>query len=160
MGQRLEAWHAACPKSAKKMNCNFNLAFIELNYHQTRLLLYGPTPSDSPEPKEDHFQIIAESGEKVIQHYQNLHRHRSVNYTWVAVHNLFMAGTSYLYALYHSPKFVKLRPLSKLMLMHMLVSKYFLLWWTDAMLQFLVGQPLNFSQLPFSSYALKKRLLR
>lgn len=103
MGRRLEAWHAACPKSAKKMNCNFNLAFIELNYHQTRLLLYGPTPSDAPEPTDEHFQIIADAGEKVILHYKNLHRHRSVNYTWVAVHNLFMAGTSYLYALYHSP---------------------------------------------------------
>lgn len=103
MGQRLEAWHSSCPKSAKKMNCNFNLAFIELNYHQTRLLLYGPTPSDSPEPSEDNIATIADAGEKVIQHYQNLHRHRSINYTWVAVHNLFMAGTSYLYALYHSP---------------------------------------------------------
>lgn len=104
MGQRLEAWHASCPKSAKKMNCNFNLAFIELNYQQTRLLLYGPTPSDSPDPSETNIEIIADAGEKVIQLYQNLHRHRSVNYTWVAVHNLFMAGTSYLFALYHSPK--------------------------------------------------------
>lgn len=103
MGQRLETWHASCPKSAKKMNCNFNLAFIELNYNQTRLLLYGPTPSDSPEPKEAHIHIIADAGKKVIQHYMNLHRHKSINYTWVAVHNLFTAGTSYLYALYHSP---------------------------------------------------------
>ena len=46
--------------------------------------------------------IIADAGEKVIKKYHELHRKRNINYTWVAVHNLFMAGTSYLYALYHS----------------------------------------------------------
>lgn len=82
------------------MNCNFNLAFIDLNLHHSRLLLYGPAPNTDPAAHADR---IADAGLHLIRLYQNLHRHRSINYTWVAVHNLFTAGTSYLYALYHSP---------------------------------------------------------
>jgi hypothetical protein len=103
MARKLEEWHNQCPKSNRKMNCNFNLAFFELNYHQTRLLLYGLSPGNSA-PTVESYLIIADAGEKIIKKYHELHRKRVINYTWVAVHNLFMSGTSYLYALYHSPQ--------------------------------------------------------
>lgn len=103
MARKLEEWHNQCPKSNRKMNCNFNLAFFELNYHQTRLLLYGLSPGNSA-PTVESYLIIADAGEKIIKKYHELHRKRAINYTWVAVHNLFMSGTSYLYALYHSPQ--------------------------------------------------------
>lgn len=102
--QKLELWHHSCLESAKTVNIDFNFAFLELNYNQTRLLLYGPSPSDSSsKPIPSHIMIVAQAGENVINLYHNLHHHRRINYTWVAVHNLFMAGTSYLYALYHLP---------------------------------------------------------
>ena len=103
MANKLETWHNECPKSKKRMNCNFNLSFIELNYHQTKLLLFGLCPAYTSPHTLQHYRIIAESGEQVIKNYHELHHNKSINYTWVAVHNLFMAGTSYLYALYHSP---------------------------------------------------------
>lgn len=104
MAEKLELWHHECPKSTKKMNCNFNLRFLELNYHQTKLLLYGLCPAYTSPPTLECYHIIAESGEKVIQNYHELYNKKAINYTWVVVHNLFMAGTSYLYALYHSPE--------------------------------------------------------
>lgn len=103
MARKLEEWHHQCPKSTRKMNCNFNIAFFELNYHQTRLLLYGLSPGNTG-PTVESYLIIADAGEKIIKKYHELHRKRVINYTWVAVHNLFMSGTSYLYALYHSPE--------------------------------------------------------
>ncbi|CAN6627492.1 pyrimidine pathway regulatory protein 1 [Trichomonascus vanleenenianus] len=103
MARKLEDWHNQCPKSNRKMNCNFNLAFFELNYHQTRLLLYGLSPGNTA-PTVESYLIIADAGEKIIKKYHELHRKRNINYTWVAVHNLFMSGTSYLYALYQSPE--------------------------------------------------------
>lgn len=102
--ERLEQWHHECPKSTKKMNCNFNLRFIELNYHQTRVLLYGLAPAYTVPPTTLCYRVIAESGAKVIQNYAELNNQTNINYTWVVVHNLFTAGTSYLYALYHSPE--------------------------------------------------------
>jgi hypothetical protein len=104
MAIKLENWHNECPKSRKRMNCNFNLGFIELNYYQTRLLLFGLCPADTSPTSLQGYLIIAESGEQVIKKYHELHKNKCINYTWVAVHNLFMAGTSYLYALYHSPE--------------------------------------------------------
>ena len=104
MAAKLDNWHHECPKSTKKMNCNFNLRFIELNYHQSKLLLYGLCPAYTSPPTVEGYDIIAEAGEKVIQIYSDMNNQRVINYTWVVVHNLFMAGTSYLYALYHSPE--------------------------------------------------------
>ncbi|KAK9472498.1 fungal-specific transcription factor domain-containing protein [Dipodascopsis tothii] len=101
MARRLEDWYASTPKSTEEMNCNFNLYFIDLNYHQTRLLLHGISPA-IPRPSVEAFFIISDASEKIIRAYRQLHRERNINYTWMAVHNLFMAGTSYLYCLYHS----------------------------------------------------------
>ncbi|KAK7203816.1 fungal-specific transcription factor domain-containing protein [Myxozyma melibiosi] len=101
MARRLEEWHNSSPKSAKDMNCNFNLYFLDLNYQQTRLLLHGISPA-IPRPSVEAFFIIADASEHVIRAYRQLHREKNINYTWMAVHNLFMAGTSYLYCLYHS----------------------------------------------------------
>ncbi|KAK9461820.1 fungal-specific transcription factor domain-containing protein [Lipomyces oligophaga] len=101
MSRRLEEWHKSAPKSSKDMNCDFNLSFLDLNYQQTRLLLHGISPA-IPRPSVEAFFIIADASEQVIRAYRQLHREKNINYTWMAVHNLFMAGTSYLYCLYHS----------------------------------------------------------
>lgn len=101
MARRLEEWNNSSPKSASDMNCNFNLYFLDLNYQQTRLLLHGISPA-IPRPSVEAFFIIADASEHVIRAYRQLHREKNINYTWMAVHNLFMAGTSYLYCLYHS----------------------------------------------------------
>lgn len=104
MAMRLDAWHNECrPQDSKRINCNFNYSFINLNYHQTRLLLFGLCPAYVAPPTVEAYKIIAEAGQEVIRNYYALYQKRAINYTWVAVQNLFMAGTSYLYALYHSP---------------------------------------------------------
>lgn len=91
MAKRLEEWYSTSPKSSKDMNCNFNLYFIDLNYHQTRLLLHGISPA-IPRPSVEAFFTIADASEKIIRAYRQLHIEKNINYTWMAVHNLFMAG--------------------------------------------------------------------
>lgn len=99
---RLKLWCDSVPKSREDMNnCGYNLSFIDLNYQQTRLLLYGLCPA-VPTPSTEAFEVIADSGSRIIRLYRQLHREKSINYTWLACHNLFMAGTSYLCALWHS----------------------------------------------------------
>ncbi|KAI5779054.1 fungal-specific transcription factor domain-containing protein [Geopyxis carbonaria] len=102
MEQRLTSWCDTVPKTRSAAGCSFNLSFIDLNYQQTRLLLHGLSPA-VPMPSESSFAIIADSGSRIIRAYRHLHHEKSINYTWLACHNLFMAGTSYLCALWHSP---------------------------------------------------------
>lgn len=103
MEARLQHWCDTAPKNRDEAGCGFNLSFVDLNYQQTRLLLYGLCPA-VPSPSTEAFEIIADSGSKIIKAYRHLHREKSINYTWLACHNLFMAGTSYLCALWQCPE--------------------------------------------------------
>lgn len=66
---------------------------------------------DSPsvhnvELREDEDRVylkVAEAGQKILRLYRQLHLVGLVNYTYLATHHLFMAGISYLYAIWHSP---------------------------------------------------------
>lgn len=101
--ERLQTWCDTVPKSNADTNCGYNLGFMELNYEQTRLLLYGLCPT-VPHPTVASFGLIADSGSRIIRLYRRLHHEDCINYTWLACHNLFMAGTSYLCALWHCPE--------------------------------------------------------
>lgn len=39
------------------------------------------------------YLVVAEAGSKVLRLYRQLHRVHQVNYTFLATHHLFMAGT-------------------------------------------------------------------
>ncbi|KAF3939331.1 hypothetical protein ABW19_dt0203563 [Dactylella cylindrospora] len=101
MERRLHDWTISVPKRENEANCGYNMGFIDLNYQQTRLLLYGLSPA-VPNPDTAAYLVIADAGDRIIKAYRSLHRSKSINYTWLACHNLFTAGTSYLCALWHS----------------------------------------------------------
>lgn len=91
MEARLQNWCDTAPKNQSETGCGYNLSFVDLNYQQTRLLLYGLSPA-APTPTTEAFEIIADSGSKIIKAYRHLHREKKINYAWLACHNLFMAG--------------------------------------------------------------------
>ncbi|KAK6543056.1 Fungal specific transcription factor [Orbilia ellipsospora] len=103
MERRLNDWTISVPKKDNEANCGYNMGFIDLNYQQTRLLLYGLSPA-VPQPDTAAYLVIADAGDRIIKAYRSLHRSKSINYTWLACHNLFTAGTSYLCSLWHSPE--------------------------------------------------------
>ncbi|KAK2810048.1 hypothetical protein FQN50_003242 [Emmonsiellopsis sp. PD_5] len=123
--RRLEEWKDSAPKT-EDIGVQFSVEFLELNYWQALIMLYrqslvvpaplagelSPTEDVSspsmtnPEDAEDEDDIyvkVAEAGQKVLRLYRQLHRVRLVNYTYLATHHLFMAGISFLYAIWHSP---------------------------------------------------------
>ncbi|KAF3927827.1 hypothetical protein ABW20_dc0102292 [Dactylellina cionopaga] len=59
--------------------------------------------SRDKEEEERVYVVVADAGMKVLRLYRQLHRMRQVNHTFLAVHHLFMAGISFLYAIWHSP---------------------------------------------------------
>lgn len=123
--QRLWEWRESAP-TRNETGVSFNPLFLELNYWQAVIMLYrqslsvpsaladefsptedvGSPSSVMMEEKEDEdlvFLKCAEAGQKTLKIYRQLHRQRLVNYTYLATHHLFMAGISFLYAVWHSP---------------------------------------------------------
>ncbi|RCK64932.1 Pyrimidine pathway regulatory protein 1 [Candida viswanathii] len=98
----LDHWKNELPNKTQ-MNCNFNPIFFYLNYHHTLLYIHGLSPKNYKLSLND-YQQLSNSAREVISCYTQLLHTKSINYTWAGVHNLFMAGTSYLYALYNSPE--------------------------------------------------------
>lgn len=140
--RRLAEWRDSAP-TRQDTGVQFSVEFLELNYFQAIIMLYRQsltvpaplagalTPADdvsSPsfsnvedEDEDDIYLKVAEAGQKVLRIYRQLHRVHLVNYTYLATHHLFMAGTeipfstdrnateltspgiSFLYAIWHSP---------------------------------------------------------
>lgn len=113
--RRLVEWHESAP-TRPETGVRFSIELLDLNYWQAIILLYQQsltvpaelagelTPADdvsSPSfsnvdegDEEDHVYLnVAEAGQKVIRIYRQLHRVRLVNYTYLATHHIFMAGT-------------------------------------------------------------------
>jgi hypothetical protein len=123
--ERLLEWKMSAPTRAET-GVAFSTEFLELNYWQAIIMLYRQSLSvpamfegeyntsnevDSPrgftttELREDEDKIylkVAEAGQKILRIYRQLHLSGLVSYTYLSTHHLFMAGISYLYAIWHS----------------------------------------------------------
>ena len=123
--KRLWEWKTSAP-TKRETGVGFSIEFLELNYWQCVIMLYRQSLSvpqifegeystseevQSPsmhnielrEDEERVFLKVAEAGQRVLRLYRQLHRVHLVNYTFLATHHLFMAGISFLYAIWHSP---------------------------------------------------------
>lgn len=123
--RRLYEWKTSAP-TRQETGVAFSTEFLELNYWQAIIMLYRQSLSvpamfedeyntsnevDSPkaftaELREDEERIylkVAEAGQKILRIYRQLHLSGLVSYTYLSTHHLFMAGISYLYAIWHSP---------------------------------------------------------
>ncbi|THC97814.1 hypothetical protein EYZ11_002730 [Aspergillus tanneri] len=123
--RRLTEWQQSAP-TRRETGVQFSVEFLELNYWQAVIMLYQQsltvpaeladevTPAedvsspsfsnvDEADDEDDIYYKVAEAGQKVIRIYRQMHRVRLVNYTYLATHHIFMAGISFLYAIWHSP---------------------------------------------------------
>ncbi|KAF4979936.1 hypothetical protein FZEAL_3947 [Fusarium zealandicum] len=123
--RRLYQWKTSAP-TRQDTGVMFSTEFLELNYWQAIIMLYRQSLSvpamfegeyntstevNSPtafqaELREDEDRIylkVAEAGQKILRIYRQLHLSGLVSYTYLSTHHLFMAGISYLYAIWHSP---------------------------------------------------------
>lgn len=122
--KRLWEWKTSAP-TKRETGVEFSVEFLELNYWQCVIMLYRQSLSVPPmfegefstseevespsilnvelrEDEERVFLKVAEAGQRVLRLYRQLHRVRLVNYTFLATHHLFIAGISFLYAIWHS----------------------------------------------------------
>lgn len=123
--RRLWEWKNSAPRK-EDAGVAFSPDFLNLNYWQAIIMLYRQSLSvptvfegeydtakevNSPamynaELREDEDRVylkVAEAGQKILRLYRQLHLLGVVNYTYLTTHHLFVAGISYLYAIWHSP---------------------------------------------------------
>ncbi|KAJ5113824.1 hypothetical protein N7456_002358, partial [Penicillium angulare] len=74
--------------------------WYELLYHNALLMLYRPSPALPLHSSRAGvvLPIIYSSAKKSINFYAHLHGLSRMNYTWITLHSVFMAGLSFLYA--------------------------------------------------------------
>jgi hypothetical protein len=123
--RRLYEWKNSAP-TQDESGVEFSTEFYDLNYWQAVILLYRQSlevpemfeteyntskevnspslyPPETTGDEERVYMKVAEAGQKIIRIYRQLHVVGLVNFTYLATHHLFMAGISYLYAIWHSP---------------------------------------------------------
>lgn len=97
----LDMWYnKEVPRSVEVMNCKFNAYLFDLNYYQTKCVLYGLSPK-CPQLNDEAFKIVYENSRGTIDVFSNLCQSKRLGYTWVAVHNIFISGMTYLYTVYY-----------------------------------------------------------
>ncbi|SPO21123.1 related to PPR1 - transcription factor regulating pyrimidine pathway [Ustilago trichophora] len=100
--RRLHAWRRYAPSSKKDLEasgCGYNPIFLELNYQQTLLMVYGLSPRFPNAARKD-LANVEECSRSIINMYATLSKEGQMNYTWMTGHNVFIACTSYLYAIW------------------------------------------------------------
>lgn len=74
--------------------------WYRLLYHNGMLMLFRPSPCLCDATRNNLvLRRIFESSRESINLYATLHRSKKMNYSWVTMHAVFMAGLSYIYAL-------------------------------------------------------------
>lgn len=92
MRSRLEEWyHAYNPTAEEYMNQDW----LDLHLNITLSLLYRPSPGNS-RPNRDFLLEGIKAAGSIIRVYKTLWRRRALNFIWLAIHHVFMAGVTYL----------------------------------------------------------------
>ncbi|KAF6825021.1 fungal specific transcription factor domain-containing protein [Colletotrichum musicola] len=74
--------------------------WYDLLYHNGILMLFRPSPAVCDASRNSVvLQHMFDSSQEAIRLYAELHRSRRINYSWVTLHSIFIAGLSYIYAL-------------------------------------------------------------
>lgn len=76
-------------------------AWYELLYQNGILLLYRPCPTPSgseSEPDIESVQSIYAAAKQSVTLYAYLFKSRKINFSWITLHAVFLAGLSYIYA--------------------------------------------------------------
>ncbi|KAF4963605.1 hypothetical protein FSARC_8390 [Fusarium sarcochroum] len=90
---------AASPASGSSFRSE---EWYRLLYHNGMLMLFRPSPClNDASINSLALQSIFDSAREAISLYASLHRSRKLNYSWITMHSVFLAGLSYIFALRH-----------------------------------------------------------
>jgi hypothetical protein len=80
-------------------SCHLSTEWYNLLYSNAMLILWRPSPL-LPDISHDanSLQHIFDSAKQSITIYASLHKSRKINYSWITLQSVFLAGLSYVYA--------------------------------------------------------------
>ncbi|KAH6687774.1 putative fungal-specific transcription factor, partial [Plectosphaerella plurivora] len=109
LAAELQSWHdgvsalpllapdTASPAGRSSFRCQ---DWYNLLYHNGILMLFRPSPCLCDTSRNSTaLQHVHDSSQSALLLYANLHRTGRINYSWVTLHSVFIAGLSYIYAL-------------------------------------------------------------
>lgn len=110
LADELKAWRADTPllnlpeidlstPLAEARSSFRSLAWHEMLYHNGVLLLFRPSSIADSENGEGNLDQVFFAAQQSITLYAYLFRSRKINFSWITLHAVFMAGLSYVYAL-------------------------------------------------------------
>ena len=73
--------------------------WYEVIYHNAMLMLFRPCPMLSDAGNSDTLKKLFKSSKEAVLLYASLYKSRKINYSWITLHSVFMAGLTYLYSL-------------------------------------------------------------
>lgn len=87
------------PTMSKTRSSFLSKEWYEVLYNNAMLMLFRPSPTLSDTGDSSTLQKLYSSSKQAVVLYALLHRSRKINYSWITLHSVFMAGLTYLYAL-------------------------------------------------------------
>ncbi|KAL4923711.1 transcription factor domain-containing protein [Aspergillus undulatus] len=98
----LNHWLITAPRYLRTMSTFQSQEWFQIAYHHAVLSLFRPSRA-VPMPSAEDLQLCTESAIGLITSYSSLYARNRIKYTFVAIHSLFMAAVTMLYALRASP---------------------------------------------------------
>jgi hypothetical protein len=98
----LNYWLMMAPRYVRTSSTFQSQEWFQIAFHHAMLSLYRPSRA-VPMPLSEDLRLCMESAIGLINSYSSLYARNRIKYTFVAIHSLFMAAVTMLYALRSSP---------------------------------------------------------
>lgn len=98
----LNHWLITAPRYVRTVSTFQSQEWFQIAFHHAVLSLYRPSRA-VPMPSSEDLRLCMESAIGLINSYSSLYARNRIKYTFVAIHSLFMAAVTMLYALRASP---------------------------------------------------------
>jgi hypothetical protein len=88
-----------CTSDISERSCFLSPVWYRVLYANAKLSIWRPCPLLADLSHDQHsLQNIYDSSIQAITAYSALHKSRKINYSWIALQSIFMAGLSFLYS--------------------------------------------------------------
>ena len=92
------------PGESSYLSCFLTEEWYEAVYNNALLLLYRPSPylphvdmEQSTDIEQPEVMVLLEAAKASIESYSTLRQKRRLNYSWITLHGVFLAGIAYVY---------------------------------------------------------------
>ncbi|RPB13304.1 hypothetical protein P167DRAFT_535008 [Morchella conica CCBAS932] len=98
MSAKLDNWRATCPQNDQGSGMSYD--WFDHRYHLMRIFLFHPTPQ-IPQPSLEATILCYDSSVKGIHLQKKMFDEKTIEFTWVYLHQIYTATLTLIWALYN-----------------------------------------------------------